>query len=211
MCSLYETPTPKNQLKVRFRLDALPENFETRDIRPTNQAPIIRVVEGQRIITFARWGLIPSWAKDEAIAKHTFNARAETIGEKPSFRAAFKRHRCIVPASAFYEWRAIPGQMKKQRLRFEAADGQPLGLAGLRERWKRPDTDELVESYTIITTSANGFMAPIHDRMPVLLSDADMDIWLDPDENNPLLLASMLKPAAEDALVPVEPQPAPSK
>lgn len=206
MCSLYEVPTPRNQLKVRFRLDALPEGFEGRDIRPTNQAPIIHIVDGQRLATLARWGLIPSWAKDETIAKHTFNARAETIAEKPSFRAAFKRHRCIVPASAFYEWRAIPGQTKKQRLRFEAADGQPLGLAGLRERWKRPETDEVVESYTIITTSANNFMAPIHDRMPVLLSDADMDVWLDPEENNPLLLASLLKPAAEDALVMVEPQ-----
>lgn len=211
MCSLYEIPTPKTQLKVRFRLDALPDDFEGRDIRPTNQAPIIRVVEGQRIISFARWGLIPSWAKDEAIAKHTFNARAETISEKPSFRAAFKRHRCIVPASAFYEWRTIPGQTKKQRLRFEGADGQPLGLAGLRERWKRPQTDEVVESYTIITTRANGFMAPIHDRMPVLMSDTDMDIWLDPEESNLLLLASLLKPAAEDALVLVEPQAPPSK
>lgn len=211
MCSLYEVPTPKNQLKVRFRLNASPEGFEGRDIRPTNQAPIIHVAEGQRIATLARWGLIPSWAKDETIARHTFNARAETIAEKPSFRAAFKRHRCIVPASAFYEWQAIPGQTKKQRLRFETSDRQALGLAGLRERWKRPGTEEIVESYTIITTSANGFMAPIHDRMPVLLSDADMDVWLDPEENNPLLLASLLKPAAEDALVLVEPQVPPSK
>lgn len=206
MCSLYEVPTPRNQLKVRFRLDALPEGFEGRDIRPTNQAPIIHIVDGQRLATLARWGLIPSWAKDETIAKHTFNARAETIAEKPSFRAAFKRHRCIVPASAFYEWRAIPGRAKKQRLRFEASDGQPLGLAGLREHWKRPDTDEIVESYTIITTAANDFMAPIHDRMPVLLSDADIEIWLDPDERNPLLLSSLLKPAANDALVFVAPE-----
>lgn len=206
MCSLYEVPTPKNQLKVRFRLDALPEDFGGRDIRPTNQAPIIHVVDGHRLASLAQWGLIPSWSKDEAIARHTFNARAETVAEKPSFRAAFKRHRCVVPASAFYEWRVVPGQTKKQRLRFEATDGQPLGFAGLRERWKRPGSEEIVETYTIITTAANEFMAPIHDRMPVLLSDTDMDIWLDPDENNQLLLSSLLKPATDDALKLVEPE-----
>jgi putative SOS response-associated peptidase YedK len=206
MCSLYEIPTPKNQLKVRFRLDALPAGFDGRDVRPTGQAPVIQVIDGQRLATLARWGLIPSWAKDEAIARHTFNARAETLAEKPSFRTAFKHHRCIVPAAAFYEWRAIPGQTKKQRLRFEAADGQPMGLAGLRECWKRPGTEEIVETYTIITTAANEFMSPIHDRMPMLLSDADIEIWLDPVENNPLLLSSLLKPADEDTLKLVEPE-----
>lgn len=206
MCSLYEIPTPKNQLKVRFRLDALADGFEGGDVRPTGQAPVIHIIEGQRLATLARWGLIPSWSKDEMIARHTFNARAETVPEKPSFRSAFKRHRCIVPAAAFYEWRAIPGQTKKQRLRFEAADGQPLGFAGLRERWKRPGTEEIVESFTIITTAANNFISQVHDRMPALLSDADMDIWLDPEENNPLMLSSLLKPADEDVLKLVEPE-----
>ena len=206
MCSLYEVPTPNIQLKVRFRLNALPDGFEGRDVRPTGQAPIIHTMDGHRLATLARWGLIPSWAKDETIARHTFNARAETVAEKPSFRTAYKRHRCIVPAAAFYEWRSIPGQTKKQRMRIAAADGQPLGLAGLRERRKRPGTEEIVETFTIITTAANNFMAPIHDRMPVLLSEADMEIWLDPDEHNPLLLSSLLKPAAEDVLKLVEPE-----
>lgn len=103
MCSRYEVSTPKNQLKVRFRLDAMPLDFDGQDIRPTNLAPIIHVVGGLRVATLARWGLIPSWARDDSIAKHTFNARAETIAEKPSFRSAFKHRRCIVPASAFFE------------------------------------------------------------------------------------------------------------
>lgn len=200
MCSRFSVATPKDQLKVRFRLDALPADFLNEDIRPTNYAPVIRVVDGQRLALPARWGLIPSWAKDDGIAQHTFNARSETIGEKPSFRAAFKKRRCIIPATAFYEWRAIPGQRKKERLRFEAAYGLPLALAGLWEHWKRPETGELVESFTIITTSANDFMAPIHDRMPVILNDADMDLWIDPDESNPLLLSVLLKPAANEVL-----------
>lgn len=201
MCSRYDVSTPKDQLKVQFQLDALPDGFENHDIRPTNYAPVIRDAGGKRLAVPARWGLIPSWAKDEGIAKHTFNARAETLAEKPSFRATFKRQRCLVPATAFYEWRAIPGQTKKQRLRFEASDGGALGLAGLWESWKRPETEQTIETFTIITTSANGFMAPIHDRMPVILSDADYDAWLDPQENNLLLLSSMLKPADDDVLV----------
>lgn len=201
MCSRYDVSTPKNQLKVRFRLDALPDDFANDDIRPTNIAPIIRIANGKRLAIPTRWGLIPSWAKDEGIAQHTFNARAETLAEKPSFRAAFRRHRCIVPATAFYEWRAIGGQKRKQRLRFESSDGQPLGLAGLWESWKRPESGEAVETFTIITTNANGFMAPVHDRAPVILSDSDSDAWLDPDENNPLLLSSLLKPAPENSLI----------
>lgn len=209
MCSLYTLAIPRNQLKARFRLDAPPDDFVDRDIRPTDLAPVIRIVEGQRLAFPARWGLIPSWAKDEGIAQHTFNARSETLSEKASFRAAFKRHRCIVPATAFYEWRAVPGQKRKQRLRFEASDGRPLGLAGLWESWKRPGTGDVVETFTIITTAANAFMAPIHSRMPVPLSDQDSDIWLDPQENNPLLLSAMLQPPGEDALVlfaPCEPE-----
>lgn len=200
MCSRFSVATPKDQLKVRFRLDALPADFFNEDIRPTNFAPVIRVVEGQRLALPARWGLIPSWAKDHGIAQHTFNARSETLAEKPSFRAAFKKRRCIIPTDAFYEWRAIPGERRKQRLRFEASDGSPLALAGLWEHWKRPETGELLETFTIITTAANDFMAPIHDRMPVIISDADMDIWIDPDESNPLLLQSMLRPADNAAI-----------
>ena len=156
--------------------------------------------EGQRLALPARWGLIPSWSKDDKIAQHTFNARGETVAEKPSFRAAFKRRRCIVPVSAFFEWRAIPGEKKKQKLRFTSPEQHPLALAGLWEHWQRPDTGETVESYTIITTTANDFMAPIHDRMPVILGKSDWDAWLDPETGNPLLLQSMLAPCPDEWL-----------
>lgn len=117
-------------------------------------------------------------AKDDKIAQHTFNARAESVAEKPSFRAAFKRRRCIVPVSAFFEWRAIPGERKKQKLRFASPEEHPLALAGLWKHWTRPETGEGVESYTVITTGANAFMAPIHERMPVILGERDWDAWL---------------------------------
>ena len=184
-------------LMLYFSLGAEPEPFSNPDVRPTNRAPIIRKLDGQRVADLARWGLIPSWSKDDKIAQHTFNARAETIAEKPSFRAAFKRRRCIVPVSAFYEWLAIPGEKKKQKLRFSSQDATPFAIAGLWEHWTRPESGETVESYTVITTTANDFMAPIHDRMPVILGKADWEAWLDPDTGNPLLLESMLQPCPD--------------
>jgi len=200
MCGRYDLNESPQMLMLYFILEAEPEPYNNPDVRPTNMAPIIHVHDGQRLALPARWGLIPSWSKDDKIAQHTFNARAETIAEKPSFRAAFKRRRCIVPVSAFFEWRAIPGEKKKQKLRFSSPDAAPLAIAGLWESWTRPETGETVESYTIITTSANEFMAPIHDRMPAILGKADWEAWLDPEAGNPLLLESMLQPCPDDWL-----------
>jgi putative SOS response-associated peptidase YedK len=197
MCGRYDLNQSPQMLLLFFMLDREPEPFSNPDVRPTNTVPIIRIQEGQRLALPARWGLIPSWAKDDKIAQHTFNARSETIAEKPSFRAAFKRRRCIVPMSAFFEWQSIPGQKKKQKLRFASPDGNPLAIAGLWEHWKRPETGESVETYTVITTTANNFMAPIHDRMPVILGRSDWEAWLDPDMANPLLLESMLRPCPD--------------
>ena len=200
MCGRYDLNESPQMLALYFLLSAEPAAFSNADVRPTNTAPIICVMDGRRLALPARWGLIPSWSKDEKIAQHTFNARAETLAEKPSFRAAFKRRRCLVPASAFFEWRVVPGQTKKQRLRFTSPDAHPLALAGLWDHWQRPETGELVESYTVITTSANDFMAPIHDRMPVILGKGDWEVWLDPDMSNAVLLQSMLAPCPDDWL-----------
>ena len=204
MCGRYDLSTPPNRIQVRFRLDAPPPDFSNPDVRPTDLAPMIDATPTGRTTSLARWGLIPSWAKDQGIAQHTFNARGETVAEKPSFRAAFRKRRCVVPVTAFYEWQAVPGERRKRKLRFAGADQEPLALAGLWEHWIPPGSSEEVRSFTIITTNANAFMAPIHERMPVILSDADMDCWLDPDENNPLLLSSLLKPAGENMLALIE-------
>lgn len=200
MCGRYDLIDSPQMLTLYFMLDMISEPYSHADVRPTNMAPIIRIRDGRRLARPARWGLIPSWSKDDKIAQHTFNARAETVADKPSFRATFKRRCCIVPVSAFFEWRAIPGQTMKQKLRFTSRDAHPLALAGLWEHWQRPETGEAVETYTVITTTANHFMAPIHDRMPVILSESDWKAWLDPDMSNPTLLQSMLVPCPDDWL-----------
>lgn len=110
MCGRYDLNESPQMLMLYFLLAAAPEPYSNPDVRPTNRASIICIRDGQRLAQPARWGLIPSWSKDDKIAQHTFNARAESITEKPSFRAAFKRRRCIVPVSAFYEWRVLPGE-----------------------------------------------------------------------------------------------------
>lgn len=200
MCGRYEIHDSPQMLMLYFLLAEEPTAYSNADVRPTNEAPIIRVRDGNRQALPARWGLIPSWAKDATIAQHTFNARAETIAEKPSFRSAFKRRRCIVPMSAFFEWRAIAGQKKKQKLRFARPDGDPLAVAGLWERWDKPGDGSVVETFTVITTAANGFMAPIHDRMPAILAKLDWDAWLDPEMSDPELLRSMLEPCPDECL-----------
>lgn len=201
MCGRYDLNESPQMLALYFHLTDIAEGYSNPDVRPTNMAPIIREIDGRRLMGQARWGLIPSWAKDDKIAQHTFNARGESVAEKPSFRSAFKRRRCLVPASAFFEWQAVPGEKKKRKWRFARADGKPLALAGLWENWLRPESGESVNSFTVITTTANGVLAPIHDRMPVILGPDDWAAWLDPAANNPLLLESMLQPCPDDWLV----------
>lgn len=201
MCGRYDLNDSPQMLMLYFRLALAPAAFSNGDVRPTDRAPIIRIDEGRRLALPARWGLIPAWSRDARIAQHTFNARAETLAEKPSFRAAFKRRRCLVPASAFFEWQSIPGQKKKQKLRFVSPAAHPLAIAGLWERWTRPETGEPVDTYTVVTTTANGLMAPIHERMPVILGEVDWAAWLDPAVNNPLLLQSMLGPCPDEWLL----------
>lgn len=200
MCGRYDLSQSPQMLRLYFRLSAEPAPYANADVRPTDWAPVIREEGGSRLAVPARWGLIPSWAKDVAIAQHTFNARAETLAEKPAFRTAFKRRRCLVPASAFFEWQAVPGEKRKRKLRFAARDGKPLALAGLWETWGEPESGETVHSFTVVTTRANDFMAPIHERMPVILGEDDWDTWLDREVNNPLLLQSMLQPCPDDWL-----------
>jgi len=154
--------------------------------------------DGTRRFVRLRWGLIPSWAKDRGIGDRTINARAETLAEKPSFRAAFRQRRCLIPASGFYEWQATPSG--KQPWFMTRHDGQPLAFAGLWEHWTDPDSGEPVESATIIVTAANDLLRPIHDRMPVILSPADYGRWLDPAVSSPRALGALLVPDLSGAL-----------
>lgn len=200
MCGRYDLTESPRALALYFQLAAEPAAFANPDVRPTQSAPVIRLDAGQRLALPARWGLIPSWAKDESFAQHTFNARAETLRTKASFRSAFRQRRCLVPASAFYEWRSMPQQKRKQKLRFTSPQHHPLALAGLWERWQPPGNGEVLDTYTIITTAPNALMAPVHDRMPAILGADDWEAWLDPDTENHLLLESMLAPCPDDWL-----------
>lgn len=149
-----------------------------------------------RLVDF-KWGLIPAWAKDPAIGNKMINARAETVSEKPSFRQAFRKRRCLIVADGFYEWKTEAG--KKRPIRFYLRSGEPFGLAGLYETWVSPGKVP-INTCTIITTDANGLVSSVHDRMPVIVSKEDEAFWIDPENQNQKKLLSILKPYPADQM-----------
>lgn len=168
------------------------------NIAPTQPVATILQPESssERELRFLHWGLIPSWAKDESMSARMINARAETVAEKPAFRSAFKRRRCLVLADGFYEWQT-QGK-KKQPFYFKLKDGEVFGFAGLWEHWEK--NGNVVESCTIITTNANNLMQSIHDRMPVILPAKDYEMWLDPDTAKIEKLQELLQPYSEEKM-----------
>jgi len=196
MCGRYELSSHPTAIALAFGLAHPPELRPRYNIAPTQQVPIVRVDQaGRRELVQLRWGLIPRWAKDPSIGARMFNARAETVAEKPAFRVAYAKHRCLVPASGFYEWQA--SSAGKQPMHIGLPDGRPFGMAGLYERWRSP-ADEVVDSCTIITTRASDALRPIHDRMPVIVAEAEHARWLDPANAE---LADLLEPWAGEALL----------
>lgn len=153
----------------------------------------------QRQLWVLRWGLVPFWAKDPSIANRLINARAETVATQPAFRRAFARRRCLVAADGFYEWRTMPGpggRGRRQPWYYHRRDGDPLAFAGLFEIWHHPDRpEEILRTCTIITTDAGPDVAPVHDRMPVVVERGDWDEWLGIDVVPPEALAGLLAPA----------------
>jgi putative SOS response-associated peptidase YedK len=198
MCGRSTNKLSWAEIHALYRLTDARPNIQPRyNIGPTQSVPVIRLGhDGQRELAMLRWGLIPAWAKDEKIGYSTINARAETVAAKPAFRDAYRRRRCIVPASGFLEWRQ-EGR-GKQPYHFHRKDDRPLSLAGLWERWSKGP--EPVESFTIIVTDANATIRPFHERMPVVLADDALDAWLDPTAQ-PDKLAALLQPAEDDLLV----------
>ncbi len=180
MCGRYALYGPVSRLRERFDADVDGLDFSPRyNAAPLQWLPVIRQrPSGERVASLLRWGLVPSWSKDEAGAARLINARGETVAEKPSFRSAFRRRRCIVPANGFYEWQPVAAG-GKQPFYIHPAGGELLGLAGLWERWTRPGDGEVIDSFTIVTTNANAVMRPLHDRMPVILEAGDYAAWLD--------------------------------
>jgi len=181
------------------------ELLPTYNLAPTDEAAVVVERGDRRAIRAYRWGLIPSWAKDEKIAAKLFNARAETLATSGAFRESFRRRRCIVPADAFYEWQRQGGA--RQPFLIRRRDEAPLALAGLWSGWHHPETEQVIRTFTIVTTTANRTLAGVHDRMPVILSPDHWGRWLDPEMQEMGELTALLEPAADDALVlyPVRP------
>jgi len=179
-----------------FRLLKTPDLSPRYNIAPTQPVAVIRQTEQDgatnRELSPMHWGLIPSWAKDAKIGSRMMNARAETVHEKPSYRAAFKKRRCLIPTDGFYEWKKLDEKNKQPYFIGMKGDGL-FALAGLWECWNGAD-NTVIESCTIITTEANDFCREIHERMPVILSPDNYDPWLNPKSNDTDFLRSLLVP-----------------
>jgi len=225
MCGRFVTASSPALIADRFAVDEVdatvtPDPEPDYNVSPRRNVLAVREREGQRVLSRLRWGLVPSWAKEVKIGDRMINARAETVASKPAYRRAFATKRCLIPADGFYEWKAgtAAGGDKKPRKQpyfIHRKDGEPLAFAGLWEVWKVPDDrpdnekdlggdDGWLRSCVIVTTTANELMAPIHNRMPVILPESAWERWLDPDEHDVDTLAELLVPA-DDALLEAYP------
>ena len=207
MCGRFTLFEADKILSKEFGVSGFPTLSPRNNIAPSQSVAAVRVAPAgtNRELALLRWGLIPSWSKDPSIGNRLINARAETAHEKPSFRNAFKRHRCLIPANGFYEWQRL--ERGKQPFYIRMHDGRPFAFAGLWDRWESPD-ESVIETCTILTTAANDVLAPIHDRMPVILPPPDYDLWLDSGVSERERLSPLLRsfPAQEMEAFPVGPR-----
>jgi len=196
MCGRYSITTAVEALRQLFDFQEQPNLKPNYNVAPTQDVPIVRMEDdGKTHLRLLHWGLIPFWAKDKKIGYRMINARSESVAEKPSFRNAFKKRRCLVVADGFYEWRKEDSA--KQPYHIVMKDREPFAFAGLWESWRNKDDGSEVESCTIITTDANPTMRQIHPRMPVILGPKDHGLWLDIEAAGG---AGLLKPCPEDWL-----------
>lgn len=217
MCGRYVSATPTDDIAAYFDVDQVEERLAepVYNVAPTTSVPIVRAAREKptaRTIDLYRWGLIPFWAKEAKVGNRMINARAETVATNNAFKRSFVGRRCIIPADGFYEWVTRPAEsaatktgLKKKTIKqpyyITQADGSPLAFAGIYASWRGPERDDdPLYSCSIITTTANATMEPVHDRMPVLLPSTDWDRWLDPDNDDVDGLTSLLAPAPESVL-----------
>jgi len=192
-----------------FRTGELVKRFKTRpppsklrdsyNVAPGQMLPVVVEEDQTRAVEFMKWGLVPMWAKDPNIGYRMINARAEGIFEKPAWRGPIRRHRCLVPANGFYEWKVRPGERTKQPFFIHPKDQGLFSFAGIYDIWHNAEGDELL-TYAIVTTTPNKEMATLHDRMPVILHPDDWDMWLDPALQGRDALESPLRPYQDDGL-----------
>jgi putative SOS response-associated peptidase YedK len=199
MCGRFTLTVDPAQLQDTFGGYTFPPQFAPRfNIAPTQ--PVLAIPnDGKNKADFFVWGLIPSWAKDPSFGNRLINARGETLAEKPSFRGGYKYKRCLIFADGFYEWKKQPGTRTKVPYFIHMKDRQPFAFAGLWDEWNSPDGSQ-VRSSTIITIEPNELMAPLHNRMPVILPPYAYTQWLDPAPRTPESLESLIKPYPSDEM-----------
>lgn len=197
--------TPVSELQRIFGVPDRPNLKPSWNVAPTHDIPIVRFEEDGRRLRLARWGLVPFWAEDPSIGARMINARSESVADKPAFREALRKRRCLVPLDGFYEWTAAGA--RKQGHVIRRRDRAPFALAGLWEIWRGPKggapLEVPLESVTVVTTTANPTLSALHERMPVVLDPAEWDAWLDPA--TPVDEARGLLRPAPDALLDVAP------
>ena len=196
MCGRFTTTMPLEELVKYFHIQKITGEYTPLyNAAPSQNIPVI-IDNDPRMLVFFRWGLVPSWAKDINIGYRLINARAESLLEKPSFRNAYKKRRCLIAADSFFEWKE-ESQKKKVPYRIMMKNDSPLAIAGLWEEWKQPQQEALF-SCTIITTEANSLLQPIHKRMPAIIAPEQLDLWLDPKIQDPAKLDPLLRPYPAD-------------
>jgi len=204
MCGRFTLKAPPAELITHFGLASCPDFFPRYNIAPTSDVLVIRhKPDTGRVGQMVRWGLVPSWAKDPSIGAKLNNARGETVAEKPSFRTSFAKHRCLIPANGFYEWKPVTegGKVRRQPFYIRPTNENDLfAFAGLLARWRSEAGDDLITT-CIITTGPNAVMEPIHDRMPVILEQDAWGAWLGSDNSSTDALKALLVPAPADAMV----------
>ena len=204
MCGRFTLASDPNLLYGIFDNPQLPMEFTPRyNITPTQDVAVIANTEdkGDRNkVELFHWGLIPSWAKDPKIGSRMINARSETLSEKPSFRSAYKRRRCLILADGYYEWKTVPGEKNKQPIYIRLKSQNPFAFAGLWEEWQANYMDKPLQSCTIITCPPNPYLEDIHHRMPVILPKDTYAQWLAPDEKSSETLQPMLVPFSDEEM-----------
>jgi len=197
MCGRYAITSAPEAIRRLFAYEDQP-NFPPRyNVAPTQPVPIVRFVEGERRFALVRWGLVPSWVKDPRSFSLIINARGESVLDKPAFRAAMRRRRCLFPADGFYEWKATSGRKAPYYVRPKA--GGPMAFAGLWETWMGPNGEE-TETAAIVTTQANRTLATLHERMPVIVPPEAFDFWLDAANVYSAMATALIAPAREGLL-----------
>jgi putative SOS response-associated peptidase YedK len=203
MCGRFTLATPEQDLAVQFNLPEIPDLEPRYNIAPTQSVAAVRVPspEADRELVMLHWGLIPFWAKDPGFGARMINARSETAADKPAFRVAFRRRRCLVPADGFYEWQRQNG---KQPYFIRLQGGRLFAFAGLWERWK-DEQGGAIESCTLLTTRPNELVRPLHNRMPVIVHPDNYALWLDPEAQDVGMIQRLLDayPSGEMEAYPV--------